>query len=243
MPTARRFRQRLTSNSGAPRSRCLRTVNFAIEARPSCVKWLLCTRPHGTIRPGWSDGRVVEGGGLENRCGVYVTGGSNPSRSANHTTSYRGRCQSGRLGPPAKRLTVMSRSQVRILSSPPYEAARLNAGRFFVCAWRRLARRGDNVAVWLWRSRIRGRDGKRKVEQAALPGDAVDADLTAELLDNALDNRQAQAVPLRPAGVQAGEFDKQQIAHLRVDAVPVVSHPKAHHAALLQLCAQLDARR
>ncbi len=29
----------------------------------------------------WSDGRVVERGGLENRCTLTGTGGSNPSRS------------------------------------------------------------------------------------------------------------------------------------------------------------------
>ena len=44
-----------------------------------------------------------EGNGLENRSGCKVTGGSNPSPSA-IDRSLMGRCQSGRLGPPAKRL-------------------------------------------------------------------------------------------------------------------------------------------
>ena len=59
--------------------------------------------------------------GLENRSGRKLTGGSNPSPSARwlfylrayinncdlDNDEYEGRCQSGRLGPPAKRLTVL----------------------------------------------------------------------------------------------------------------------------------------
>jgi hypothetical protein len=59
--------------------------------------------------------------GLENRSRRKLTGGSNPSPSAHwpsigglnfnncdlDKTECEGRCQSGRLGPPAKRLTVL----------------------------------------------------------------------------------------------------------------------------------------
>ena len=46
------------------------------------------------------------GDGLENRCGGNLTGGSNPSPSVKlaNCISSPGRCQSGRMGPPAKRL-------------------------------------------------------------------------------------------------------------------------------------------
>ncbi len=47
------------------------------------------------------DGRADDGDGLENRCGLTVTGGSNPSPSALQRDS-QGRCRSGRSGPPAK---------------------------------------------------------------------------------------------------------------------------------------------
>ncbi len=43
------------------------------------------------------DGRVVEGGGLENRCGGNLTGGSNPSLSASLSASRRTGSR-GRLG-------------------------------------------------------------------------------------------------------------------------------------------------
>ena len=46
-----------------------------------------------------------------------ITGGA---REVATTSKYLGRCQSGRMGPPAKRLPGRNpRSQVRILSSPP----------------------------------------------------------------------------------------------------------------------------
>ena len=46
------------------------------------------------------------GDGLENRCGGNLTGGSNPSPSAKSANCIAStvRCQSGRMGPPAKRL-------------------------------------------------------------------------------------------------------------------------------------------
>ncbi len=43
---------------------------------------------------------------LKTAVAFIVTGGSNPSRSALHLNNT-GRCQSGRLGPPAKRLSVI----------------------------------------------------------------------------------------------------------------------------------------
>jgi hypothetical protein len=69
----------------------------------------------------WRDGRVDDGDGLENRCGRKVTGGSNPSPSA----VTLGRCQRGRLGPPAKRLRGQKApSRVRIPASPLSPSAR-----------------------------------------------------------------------------------------------------------------------
>ena len=55
----------------------------------------------------------------ESRLQVYKLEGSNKHEPFAHTM---GRCQSGRMGPPAKRLPGRNpRSQVRILSSPPHK--------------------------------------------------------------------------------------------------------------------------
>ena len=89
----------------------------------------------------WRDGRAAEGACLENMFGVTPNVGSNPTPSASELQVNKwkvsrvakpatcqlgtfnkslGRCQSGRMGPPAKRLPGRNpRSQVRILSSPP----------------------------------------------------------------------------------------------------------------------------
>ncbi len=104
---------------------------------------------HGTFG---RDGRAAEGACLENMFGRKPNVGSNPTPSA---LSYRlacgkvfrlcrtcqhsnlktfklnpGRCQSGRMGPPAKRLLGRNpQSQVRILSSPPHK----NTSKFAAC--------------------------------------------------------------------------------------------------------------
>ena len=79
----------------------------------------------------WRDGRAAEGACLENMFGSHQRGFESHSlrqtifdyQSESKTVSLKsslGRCQSGRLGPPAKRLPGRNpRSQVRILSSPP----------------------------------------------------------------------------------------------------------------------------
>ena len=73
------------------------------------------------LRNVWRGGRAVDGGCLENSRakapGVRIP----PSPSGQH----RGRCQRGRMGPPAKRLRgLKSPSRVRIPPFPPRQARR-----------------------------------------------------------------------------------------------------------------------
>src|SRR5512133_867159 len=94
---------------------------------------------HTSVGTSWRDGRAAEGACLENMFGSHQRGFE--SHSLRHTsiqvvtssivhskvikiatTQNLGRCQSGRMGPPAKRLPGRNpRSQVRILSSPPHK--------------------------------------------------------------------------------------------------------------------------
>jgi hypothetical protein len=63
-------------------------------------------------------------------CLGHTNVGSNPTPSALSCKQNLGRCQSGRMGPPAKRLLGRNpQSQVRILSSPPHE----NTSEFETC--------------------------------------------------------------------------------------------------------------
>ncbi len=72
----------------------------------------------------WRGGRAVYGSGLENHRTQQGTVGSNPTPSVRRVHQL-GRCQSGRSGPPAKRLYEGNFvSQVRILSSPFHVALR-----------------------------------------------------------------------------------------------------------------------
>ena len=94
-------------------------------------------RPRESIGTLWRDGRAAEGACLENMFGSHQRGFESHSLRQNkylvvttlvvHKERLKslqrnnlGRCQSGRMGPPAKRLPGRNpRSQVRILSSPP----------------------------------------------------------------------------------------------------------------------------
>lgn len=63
----------------------------------------------------WSDGRVVEGGGLENRCAARYRGFESPLLRSE-------RCESGRIGLPAKELFPKRVPGVRIPPFPYFEA-------------------------------------------------------------------------------------------------------------------------
>src|SRR5512142_3317318 len=111
-----------------------------VEASMSNV--MVKSLPPTNVGTLWRDGRAAEGACLENMFGESQRGFEShslrqtildlrfwisdcQSKIVNLKSKIElGRCQSGRMGPPAKRLPGRNpRSQVRILSSPPLKNA------------------------------------------------------------------------------------------------------------------------
>src|SRR5690606_2302383 len=97
-----------TPSTGAPRSRCPPGISIKLECRRLVAQGLPAPAPHVTITPVGAMAEWLKAAVLKTAVGLCLTGGSNPSRSASAFDAlqqHTGRCQSGRLGPPAKRLT------------------------------------------------------------------------------------------------------------------------------------------